>query len=141
MASHASGQFSVQGDAQAVEFVARNTTSGATTADLYLDGGTAPQRITIPVDSCLSGFVTVSGISTNGAENVVTQRNIFISNVAGTVTLNHDGAVCPNHKSNVGLTVALSADNANQALQIACTGIAGVTMRWVAVLRLTEIRF
>ncbi|NBZ96570.1 MAG: hypothetical protein EBR40_09130, partial [Proteobacteria bacterium] len=138
MFAHASGFFSAQGDAQAVEFVLRNTTSGVTPAVLYLDG-TSANRLTIRTDTQLSGICTISGIKSDGSELALFQRSLVIKNIGGTTTLVHVSTISTDHKDDAAWALAITADNANSALQIQCTGNTGDDVRWVAVLRGLEI--
>jgi hypothetical protein len=137
MFAHASGLFTAQGDAQAVEFVARNSTSGATTSVLFLDGSTT--RFTIRNNTVLSGICTISGFSTTGAKVGLYQRSISIKNVAGTTTLVHSSTISTDHEDDATWSVTITGDNATDSLNIACLGSAGDTVRWVAVFRGLEI--
>jgi hypothetical protein len=137
MVAHASGQFSAQGDAQAVEFVARNTTTGATTSVLFLDGSST--RFTIRNNTVLSGICTISGFSSTGAKVGLYQRSICIKNVAGTTTLVHSSTISTDHEDDATWNVTITADNVNDSLEILCLGSTGDTVRWVAVFRGLEI--
>jgi hypothetical protein len=137
MVAHASGQFSAKGDAQAVEFVARNETVGATSSVLFLDG--ASTRFTVTNNSLLSGILTISGFNTTGTKNAVYQRSVLITNVGGTTTLAHSSTVSTDHETDATWAIAITADNATDSLNISCTGSAGDTVRWVAVFRGLQI--
>jgi hypothetical protein len=137
MVSHASGQFSAQGDAQAVEFVARNTTTGVTPAVLFLDGGAI--RFAVTNNSILSGILTISGFSTDGAKVGIYQRSVSIKNVGGTTTLVHSSTISTDHEDDVTWAVTITADNTHDALNISCLGSLLDTVRWVAVFRGLQI--
>jgi hypothetical protein len=137
MVAHASGQFSVQGDAQAVEFVARNTTVGASSSVLFLDGVSI--RFTVTNNSVLSGVLTISGFSTDGAKVGIYQRSVSIKNVGGTTTLVHSSTISTDHEDDATWNVTITADNATDSLNILCLGSAGDTVRWVAVFRGLQI--
>jgi hypothetical protein len=137
MVAHASGQFLAQGDAQAVEFVARNVTTGTATQILALDGSTT--KFTIRNNTVLSGICTISGFSTTGAKVGLYQRSICISNVGGTTVLQHSSTIGTDHETDSSWNVTITADNTNDALQILCLGSTGDTVRWVAVFRGLEI--
>ena len=126
-----------QGDAQAVEFVLRNTTSGATSATLFLDGSSS--RLTIRNNTQLSGICTISGIKSDGSEVALYQRSISIKNIGGTTTLVHSSTISTDHEDDPAWDVTITADNVNDALQISCLGAAGDNIRWVAVFRGLEI--
>jgi hypothetical protein len=137
MFAHASGQFSAQGDAQAVEFVARNITDDANSEVLFLNGSST--RFTIRNNTVLSGICTISGFSTTGAKVGLYQRSISIKNVGGTTTLVHSSTISTDHEDDPTWNVTITADNVNDSLQILCLGSAGDTVRWVAVFRGLEI--
>jgi hypothetical protein len=137
MFAHASGQFSAQGDAQAVEFVARNTTTGATTAVLFLGGSSV--RFTVSNNSILSGILTISGFNSTGTKVGLYQRSLLIQNVGGTTTLPHVSTISTDHETDATWNVTITADNATDSLNIACLGSAGDTVRWVAVFRGLQI--
>jgi len=139
MTAYANGFFSAQGDAQAVEFIARNTTTGATTSVLRLDGGGVGSRFTIRNNTVLSGICTISGFSTDGVKVGLYQRSISIKNVAGTTTLVHSSTISTDHEDDATWNVTITGDNATDSLNIACLGSAGDTVRWVAVFRGLEI--
>lgn len=135
MSAYAGGFFAVAGDAQAVSFVLRGTTAGASTVNLSLDN--AGTFLTIPNNKLLSCIAQVSGFDTAGVETINYIRQILITNVAGVVTLVHQSNIGTNHRSNPALDITFSAGASY--LDIACDGIAGVTMRWVAVVNGLEI--
>jgi hypothetical protein len=137
MFAHASGQFSKQGDAQAVEFVARNTTVGATSSVLFLDGSSTVFGVSN--NSLLSGILTISGFNTTGAKVGLYQRSVSIKNVGGTTTLVHSSTISTDHEDDATWAVTITADNATDSLNISCTGSASDTVRWVAVFRGLQI--
>jgi hypothetical protein len=137
MVAHASGKFSVQGDAQAVEFVARNTTTGATPSILYLDG--ASSYFAVTNNSILSGVLTISGFSTTGNKVGLYQRSLLIQNVGGVTTLAHVSTISTDHETDATWNVTITADNTNDSLQILCLGSVTDTVRWVAVFRGLQI--
>jgi len=137
MFAHASGNFSIQGDAQAVEFIARAVTTGTATQILTLDG--SGTRFTIRNNTVLSGICTISGFQTTGAKVGLYQRSICIKNVGGTTTLVNSLTIGTDHEDDATWNVTITADNTNDALQILCLGSTGDTVRWVAVFRGLEI--
>ena len=137
MLSHASGKFSAQGDAQAVEFVARNTTVGATSSVLFLNGSST--RFTISNNSLLSGILTISGFDTTGAKVGLYQRSVSIKNVGGTTTLFHLSTISTDQEDDATWDVVITANNTNDSLDISCAGGTGDTVRWVAVFRGLQI--
>ena len=137
MFAHASGYFSAQGDAQAVEFVARNTTVGATSSVLFLDGSSTVFEVTD--NSLLSGILTISGLETTGAKVGLYQRSVSIKNVSGVTTLVHSSTISTDHEDDATWAVTITADDASDSLNISCLGSAGDDVRWVAVFRGLQI--
>jgi hypothetical protein len=137
MVAHASGQFSSKGDAQAVEFVARNETDDTNTSVLFLNGSSTSFAVTN--NSVLSGICTISGFSTSGTKVGIYQRSISIKNVGGTTTLVHSSTISTDHEDDPTWAVSITANNTTDSLQIACTGSTGDTVRWVAVFRGLQI--
>jgi hypothetical protein len=138
MWAHASGQFSANGDAQAVKFVARNKTTTNSAVTLFLDGSST--RLTVPSGRILHLQVTLLGSKSDGTEVASYMRQVTIKNVAGTTSL--VGTVNTIGVDTVTLTsIAITADDTNDALQIAVTGITSETWRWVAVVEGVEMAY
>ena len=137
--SKSSGQFSALGDCQRVAFQLRNkTTDGTTAVTLFLDGSSA--RLTIPSGKILSGIVEILGSRSTGAEVATYTRHVAIKNVGGTTTL--VGTVDTiGVDTAAGTTIAITADDTNDALQIAVTGVASQTWRWTAEFRGLELAY
>jgi hypothetical protein len=139
MQSHSAGRFAANGDCQRVAFHLRNkTTDGTTAVTLFLDGSSA--RLTIPSGKILSGIVEILGSRSTGAEVAVYTRHVAIKNVGGTTTL--VGTVDTiGVDTAAGTTIAITADDTNDALQIAVTGVASQTWRWEAEFRGLELAY
>jgi ABC-type proline/glycine betaine transport system permease subunit len=138
MQAHAAGQFAAIGDAQRARFVLRNKTTDATPTELFLDG--ASVRLTIPSGKVLGLTINITGINSTGATVAHYLRQYALKNVAGTtsevyapVTIGTDNAA--------GTTIALSANDTNDALRVEVTGIAAETWRWVASVDAVEIAY
>lgn len=140
MTAKASGQFAANGDAQSVKFTLRRKTTDATATTLMLDGSTT--RLTIPSGKILFADVLVSGIKSDGSAASCYNRKVAIKNVGGTTALvGSVETVGTDIEDNASTDVAITADNTNDALQIAVTGIAAETWRWVAVVEGLEIAY
>jgi hypothetical protein len=139
MLAHSAGRFAANGDCQRVAFHLRNkTTDGTTAVTLLLDGSSA--RLTIPSGKILSGIVEILGSRSTGAEVAVYTRHVAIKNVGGTTTL--VGTVDTiGVDTAAGTTIAITADDTNDALQIAVTGVASQTWRWEAEFRGLELAY
>lgn len=139
MQAEASGQFAATGDAQHVRFVARNkTTDGTTASTLFLDGSSA--RLTIPSGKILFAIAKIIGSKSDGSAVAVYLRQVAIKNVGGTTslvgTVNTIGT-----DTAAGTSIAITADDTNDALQIAVTGVASETWRWVATVEGVELAY
>jgi hypothetical protein len=137
MLSHASGAFSAQGDAQAVEFVAFRQSFGTIPVTLFLDG--ISTVFGVRLGTVLSGLCTISGIKSDGSEVAIYQRSICIKNIAGTTTLLSSSDVGTDYEDDATWNVVITANNTNDSLDISCVGGTGDTVRWVAVFRGLEI--
>ena len=105
---------------------------------MFLDGSSA--RLTVPSGKILSGIVEILGSRSTGADVAVYTRHVTIKNVGGTTTL--VGTVDTiGVDTAAGTTIAITADDANDALQIAVTGVASQTWRWTAEFRGLELAY
>ena len=140
--AYASGRFSATGDAQGSRLVARNTTSGTTPADLFLDG--VDDKLVLPANTSWGATINIVGRTTDagtGAEQsgyyelkcLIKRDGASNTTLVGSVTktvLAEDDATWD---------VTVSADDTNEALDISCTGGSGDNVRWVATIQLTEV--
>lgn len=135
----ASGEFSVNGDAQISNLVARNSTTTATPAELFLDG--ASVRCTIATDTTWAFTITVVARRTDADnESFAAKYEGCVDNNAGTTAL--VGTVTETvfgDDSGAVWAVSVAADNANDAVVITATGEAAKTIRWVSRIELTEV--
>jgi len=140
--AYASGRFSATGDAQGSRLVARNTTSGTTPADLFLDGSSA--RLVLPANTSWGFTVSVVGRTTDAGAGVEQSAHYKFEGL-----IKRDGASNTTLVGSVTKTVlaeddatwdvTVSADDTNEALDISCTGGTGDNTRWVATITLTEV--
>lgn len=139
--AHASGQFAASGDAQSIELVLRNTTTDATVTDLFLDGASA--RAVLDDNSALTFTVQIIGTTAGGTEiggyrfDGVMKRGTGAASVAfsGTPSKNILG------ENVAAWDAAVVADTTNGALAVRVTGEAAKTIRWVATVRATQVKF
>lgn len=138
--SHAAGFFAAAGDAQRVEFVARNKTTNSTATTLFLDGSST--RLTITSGKVLSAMCRICGIKSDGSAVANYVRRVVIKNVGGTTSLvGSVETIGTDIEDNAATDVAITADDTNDALQINVTGITSETWRWVAVVEGLEIAY
>jgi hypothetical protein len=138
MQSHASGRFAANGDAQRARFVLRCKTTTNTAVEMALDGSTT--YLGIPSGKVLACTINISGVKSDGSAVAHYVRQYAVKNVGGTssevyapVTIGTDNAA--------GTVIALSANNGDDTLRIAVTGIAAETWRWVASVDAVEIAY
>ena len=145
--SNASGRFAATGDAQKSHLVARNSTSNATPANLFLDGSSA--RITIPANTTwkVNAYI-VARTATGTATYASFERKLTVWRgvAAGTTVATTAQTIGTDEGSNAGSppagwAVALAADTTNGALDIQVTGAAATNIRWVAHIMLTEVAY
>jgi hypothetical protein len=97
-------------------------------------------RLTIPSGKIFAFTINISGVKSDGSAVAHYLRQYCLKNVAGTttevyapVTIGTDNAA--------GTTIALSADDTNNALKVEVTGILDETWRWVASVDAVEIAY
>lgn len=140
--AHAAGYFAAVGDAQTSVFVARRSTTNATQTEMFLDGGTASKRMSIPSDTTWAFTVTVVARRTD-ADNESAAYFIqgCIDNNAGTTAL--VGSVVKTSPAPIEDTSAwdvdVQADDTNDALVVKVTGESGKTIYWVARIETVEV--
>lgn len=138
MISHAAGSFAAAGDCQHARFILRNKTTTNLAVTLFLDGSST--RLTIPSGKILHGTVHIIGSKSDGTAVASYMRQVTIKNVGGTTSL--VGTVNTIGTDEAASTsIAITADDANDALDIAVTGIASETWRWAAVFNGIEIAY
>ena len=124
------------GSAQAIRAVLSVKTTNNTETELWLNGVNI--RLTIPSGKILSAIVNVIGSKSDGTAVARYTRQVAIKNRAGTTEL--VGSV-----ETIGVDVAaatalaITANDTNDAIKIAVTGIASETWRWVAVVNGVEL--
>jgi hypothetical protein len=138
MQAHAAGRFSANGDCQAVEFVLRNKTTTDSAVTLLLNGSSA--RLTIPSGKAMHGMLYVLGAKSDGSAIASYTRQLTIANVGGTTslvgTVNTIGTDVA-----AGTSLAVTADDTNDALDVAPTGVLNETWRWYAEFHGIELAY
>jgi hypothetical protein len=138
MQSHANGRFANNGDAQRARFVMRNKTTTNSAVELFLDGSAT--RLTIPSGKIFAFTINISGVKSDGSAVAHYLRQYCLKNVAGTMTQVY-APVTIGTDNAAGTTIALSANDTNDALKVEVTGIAAETWRWVASVDAVEIAY
>jgi hypothetical protein len=138
MHAQASGMFAANGDAQAIRSVLRNKTTTNSAVTLFTNGSST--RLTIPSGKILHAQVTLLGSKSDGTAVASYMRQVAIKNVAGTTSLVGTVNTIGTDEA-AGTSIAITADDTNDALQINVTGITSETWRWVAVVEGVELAF
>ncbi len=139
--AHAAGRFSALGDAQRSAFVLRNSTTTNTQTELYLNGTTATQRLTLANDTTWAfEMLVVARRSDADNESAAWQFTGCIdrnTNAASTALV---GTVSQTVLALDTSTWSVSVDNdtTNGSLRIRVTGDNSKTIKWVAYVRTTE---
>lgn len=132
-----SGRFAADGDAQRSTLVARVQTTNATETELFLNGSTS--RIVLPSDTAYYYDISIVGRRTDTDNESAGYRfRGAIDNNAGTVAL-VGSQQTETEIEDSAWSCAVTADDANNSLDIKCTGETGKTINWVAFIELTEV--
>jgi hypothetical protein len=131
----------VAGTAQHIFSVLRGVTTTNSAVELLTGGsGGGSNRLTIPSGKVIAMLVNIVGVKSDGSAVAHYVRQYAIKNVGGTtsevyapVTIGTDNAA--------STSIALSANDTNDALKIEVTGIASETWRWVASVDAVEVAY
>lgn len=128
--------------AQALQCIATCTTTDATAnVEMFLDGASGTQRITIPSNVACTFEIQVIGAQVGGAERCAYLLSGAIDNSGGTTALLGSVAKTVIHESTASLDCDAVADNTNDSLKLQVTGLLATTMRWVATVKLTQVGY
>ena len=144
--AYASGDFAKPGDAQASLYVLRNKTINDSWTDVYLDGISATQRITITINRTVSFDILivarndpvslVPGQSGGYQIQGVIENNNGVTSLVGSPTVTPLGADDANWKVRVQ---AVDLVGPNDVLAVQVQGANAMIIRWVATARTTEV--
>lgn len=133
----AGGRFGATGDAQFSLPILRGTTTNDTPTELFLQGSS---RFTVPASGVVAGTISIVGTKTDGSAIAHYVRQVCLKNVAGTtsevfspLTIGTDNAA--------GTSIAITANDANDAIKIEVTGIADQNWRWQAVCYFNDLKY
>jgi hypothetical protein len=148
--AHASDLFgTASGDAQYTRCIMRRAVSAAATGDalvLTLDGA-APgsgNRRTVDASHFTGVRIHLTGVSTNGAEAVSWTYHAAIKRDGSnnTVLVGSPTKISEMKTGTLGVAdPTISADDTNEALQVAVSAHATLNFRWVAVVEANEIQY
>lgn len=141
----ASGSFSVAGDCQFCETVSRVATTDATPTELAPNTNPV-NRITMLANRVMSFETTITARRQASTDSAVFVRRGLINrdNSNNTTLIGSVQTIGTDIGSNAGAppagwSVAITADDTNEALKIEVTGAAATNIRWVAHTRLVEV--
>jgi len=139
--AHASGRFSVTGDAQYVRWIVRNTTFSNLVSSLYLDG--ISKRITLQQNYIYSLNFKIMGVNYNGTEYVEYNKRTLVRCLStgdpNIDIISNVDIIPPVDDSPAEVTVAIV--NSDDSINVNVTGVNGATWKWLAVVEGTEMRF
>jgi hypothetical protein len=85
-------------------------------------------------------LINITGVRSTGAEVAHYVRQYSIKNVAGTTSEVY-APVAIGTDNAAGTSIAIDANDTNDALRIQCTGVASQTWRWVASVDAVEVAY
>lgn len=116
------------------------TTTNAAVELLAGDWNEGTVRLTVPSGRVLTGLLTIVGTKSDGATVASYMRQVTIKNVGGTTSL--VGSVNTVGVDEAGGTsIAITANDTNDALKIEATGVSAQTFRWVCTANMTEMTY
>ena len=128
--------------ARIIDVVARTATTGNTPTTLTLGGEAedATNRINIPANSTWSFTATIVARQTSTANAKTWTRRGLIGNNAGAVTISALDTIGTDHVlGTLAASIAITADNTNDALKIVGTGVAATDIAWTAQVSITQV--
>jgi hypothetical protein len=129
-----------QGQSQHIELLARNTTTGATPVNVFLNG--VSQRIDVINGTAMFVTINIAGIKDDGSSAAHYIRKVAIKNVAGTTSLiGTVSTIGTDVEDNVNYDVDITADDTNDALNIEVTGDNSENIRWTVHINGLEIKY
>jgi len=135
--AYANGSFDERGDAQTSVYVLRRNVSGASQRTLFLDPG-SNARITLPVSRTITFDILVTAAADNGDAASYQYVGGIKHTTAGGVALIGSVQEVMALEDDSNWSVAIDADDTNDALRIRVTGAADRTIHWVATVRTVE---
>lgn len=136
------GNFGTAGDAQAMTYVLRGTTTDATFTEIFLDGSSA--RMVLPDDTTWAFDALI--VARLGTTQASAAYNVFgcIDNESGTVALVgsvQKGTPIEDNPNASDWDVQFTADDTNDSLKLEVKGGTGLggTIRWVATVRISQV--
>lgn len=140
--TQANGRFASQGDAQAGAYILRTSTINATPGvEMFFDGFNGAERLTMTSDTTWVWEVTVIGHRTDasGHAGFMLRGVVYCGGSLNSIMMLGTPSKEILARSDVGYDAAVSADSINGSLKITVKGASGQTIRWMALVKTTEI--
>lgn len=135
--AHSSGNsVAEQGAFQTTQDTLMGITVNTASTVLKRDG---TDLYTIPNNTLLSLWIHIAAYHTDKSSGASFLRQLVIHNNAGTVALIGSVQTIGTDNNAPGFSIALTADNTNDALQIQVTGVSSKTTRWTAHVQATVV--
>ena len=134
---HGGGDF-----ARIIDVVAKAATTNDTPTTLTLGGAVegSTNRINIPANSTWSFTATIVARQTSTANAKTWTRRGLIGNNGGAVTISALDTIGTDHVlGTLAASIAITADNTNDALKIVGTGVAATNIVWTAQVNITQV--
>jgi hypothetical protein len=134
--AHSSINFSVRGDCQQFWHELSNKTTNDTETELFLNGSSL--RLVLTANFVIHARVMIVGSKSDGSAVARYDRQVTIKRVASTTSL-VGSVITLGTDEAAGTSIAITADDTNESLKIAVTGIAAETWRWLAIVQGAEL--
>ena len=92
---------------------------------------TASARAILRANTGWHGMLTITGRKSDGSAVAIYARKVVIKRVSNTTTLEDLQTIGTD--STAGTSISITADDTNDSLKVAATGVSGETWRWQAV--------
>lgn len=136
---HANGRFGSQGDAQKGTYLMRTHTVNANPTEMFLNGTSGGDRLTIPDDSTWLFEATIIGHRQDGNDHAGYKVKGVIYKVGAVNTVILGAVTKETIAANPAWDVAVVADTINGSLKITAKGEAGKIVRWFATIETIEV--
>lgn len=98
-------------------------------------------RAIIPAGKVWHWFARICGVKSDGSAIAEYMRQGVLKRVGNTTTLVTSQTIGTDYEDNASTDVAITADDTNEALNIAVTGITGETWRWQAIVEFGDFAY
>lgn len=124
----ASGQFAAPGDAQTSVYTLRNTTTNSTQTELFTDGSSAAISVSSGCVVTIRASYVAAGVTAGGGYLVTA----VLENEGGTTALIGSATTTTVGEDETNWDVTITADDANDEINVLVTGEAPLSINWVA---------